>query len=256
MLRLVGNPKKFSTVSQEDIGRFSGLAADWWNEKGSMKALHSFNDVRVPWIRDTLIQQEKAINYTSPIKDLKILDVGCGAGILCEPLSRLGGCVTGLDASPDCISVAKAHSERDVSIKGRIRYLSCSAEDLAETEEGQFDALLASEVIEHVESGREFIKACVRLVKPNGFLFLTTLNKTIWSKIFGIFVAEKILKVVPDGIHDWEKFVPPADLKFMLEGEKCGVRLIHGLEYNPFRNQWRWRSSTSINYALSAVKFR
>ncbi|KRY41123.1 Sec1 family domain-containing protein 1 [Trichinella spiralis] len=248
-----------STVDNEEIKRFSNLSQTWWDEQGPMKLLHSFNSVRVPWIKDTVVLQfgkaSSNINTSfgyKPLNGVKILDVGCGAGIMSESLARLGATVVGIDANSEGIALAKEH-QRLAGLGENLKYFVCDVESVAQSVgESSFDAIVASEIIEHVNDQTLFINHCVDLVRSGGLLFFTTINKTIWSKIFAIFVAENVLRLVPKGIHEWNKFFSPQDLQLNLERRGCSVRMINGLMYNPLQNKWYWTKNINVNYALYA----
>ncbi|KRX37983.1 Sec1 family domain-containing protein 1, partial [Trichinella murrelli] len=253
------NSTKNSTVDNEEIKRFSNLSQTWWDEQGPMKLLHSFNSVRVPWIKDTVVLQfgkgSSNINTSfgyNPLNGVKILDVGCGAGIMSESLARLGATVVGIDANSEGIALAKEH-QRLAGLGENLKYFVCDVESVAQSiGESSFDAIVASEIIEHVNDQTLFINHCVDLVRSGGLLFFTTINKTIWSKIFAIFVAENVLRLVPKGIHEWNKFFSPQDLQVNLERRGCSVRMINGLMYNPLQNKWYWTKNINVNYALYA----
>lgn len=247
------------TVDQNEVGRFSQLASsDLWNEFGPMKPLHSMNKLRVPLVTEKLASSSASALHAGvylPLKSRDVLDVGCGVGILAEPLARLGANVTGLDASAENVEIASAHSLLDAQISGRVTYISSSIENFNANTQRQFDAVVASEVLEHVADRRSFLIECTRAVKPNGYLFLTTLNRTWAAQVFGIWLAESsFIGIVPKGIHEFSKFTPPEDVTEILA--ECGMRvtLIHGMCYNPVWNDWQWTSSTAVNYALCAVR--
>lgn len=245
------------TIDDADVKRFSTLSKDWWNIDGPLKALHSFNVIRIPWIRDRLrpnYKQEAGESYL-PLKQLNVIDVGCGAGIISEPLARLGANVVGIDASEENIKVAIWRRDRQPELRGRIEYLCGSLSDVKQKYSNKFDAVIASEVLEHVTDRVAFVEQCVTVAKSgSGSLFFTTLNQTIASKVLGIWAAENIFRIVPQGIHEWEKFTPPLDLRLMLEKENCRVHAVHGLLYNPLTNRWAWSRCDQINYGLYAVK--
>ncbi len=220
---------------------FDGLASRWWCEDGEFKALHSMNTVRLPWIRDTLMGG-----------DIRVLDVGCGAGLLTEPLARMGARVVGIDASADAIAVARKRAET-LPDSGCIDYRCTSIEELAD-DDNQFDALIASEVIEHVADVDTFVRACIRTLRTGAPIFVTTINRTVRSRLFAIEMAERVLGVVPRGAHIWHKFVTPDELTMRVESGGCVVRAVQGLRYNPLINRWSWTSDTAINYALLAYK--
>ncbi|CAG5131547.1 unnamed protein product [Candidula unifasciata] len=191
---------------------------------------------------------------SKPLEGFWIMDVGSGGGILSEPLARLGASVVGLEASEESIKVAQTHLISDSAIRDRIRYVHGTVEEVAESQAGKFDAVVVSEVLEHVSDASLFVTYACKLVRPGGSIFFTTINKTQLAYLLGIVVAEQILHLVPAGTHDWEKFVPPADLQDMLEKNNFVTRLIHGMCYNPLTKRWSWVKDTSVNYALHAVK--
>ncbi|XP_014674626.1 PREDICTED: ubiquinone biosynthesis O-methyltransferase, mitochondrial-like [Priapulus caudatus] len=247
-----GTAKSSSTVNEEELRHFRRLSASWWNQSGDLMALHSMNRLRVPLIRNAL--SAEASSSVEPLTGLKILDVGCGGGVLTEPLARLGASVTGLDVLEENVAVATMHADLDPTLQGRLTYVQSTVEDMAEEMPSCFDAVVASEVVEHVNEQTTFVGACCHLVKPGGSLFMTTLNKTWASYLLGIVAAEKLLRVVPDGTHDWEKFISPATLQEIAAANGCETRLLHGMYYNPLSNRWRWGRDTSISYAMHMVK--
>lgn len=244
-----------NTIDTKEIQQFQRSVAEWWNVFGPMKPLHSMNKLRVPFIRDGLINtgviKNDNINTPQPLKDVSILDIGCGGGILSEPLARLGSMVTGLDANPDIIEKAKCHSNQQ---NLNITYETDSIEHHACENVEKYDSVVASEVIEHVTHQDEFIRACVKCLKPSGSIFITTLSKTTLANILAIQFAENIMKFIPKGTHQIEKFIKPHDLQRMLESNGCRTQLVHGMYYNFLTNTWHWCSNTQINYALHAIK--
>jgi len=238
---------------------------DWWDPvKGSAVGLHSMNDLRVPLVRDGLIQTRR-VNQTSdhqlgpePLAGTRILDVGCGGGILSESLARLGAQVVGIDATTDAVKTAQAHLEKDQLLKGRVTYINGTVEDyLAKMSEPEkkFDAVVASEVIEHVENPSMFVKTCSDLLMDGGSMFVTTINRTTRSYLGAILVAEYTLRLLPVGTHDWNKFITPDEMQRWMRDAGCTkVRLVHGMFYLPFVNKWNWIPDTSVNYAVHAVK--
>lgn len=245
-----------SSVDQADVDNFANFTEkDWWDENGSMKALHSMNAIRLPWIRDAVRNNSKKVSTNGlPLSTVSILDVGCGGGILSEPLARLGARVTGIDATEANLTVARRHAQRDLKLSKFLDYKAGQLEDLADGFKEKFDVVIASEILEHVNHPDAFVRSCVQSTAIGGSLFFTTLNRTALSRLLGIWAAERVLKVVPEGIHDWNKFVPPADLEILLVKNGCQVRMLSGLCYNPFTNRWRWIADTSVNYALSALR--
>nr|XP_012144778.1 PREDICTED: hexaprenyldihydroxybenzoate methyltransferase, mitochondrial isoform X2 [Megachile rotundata]XP_012144779.1 PREDICTED: hexaprenyldihydroxybenzoate methyltransferase, mitochondrial isoform X2 [Megachile rotundata] len=246
---------KKSTVDLATVDLHSKLSNKWWDIKGEMRALHALNPLRVQFVRDGLANT--GINIESPhlpLEGIKILDVGCGGGLLSEPLARIGAEVTGIDASSELITVAKEHAALDSNISGRLNYIQTVIEDFAPTNSKVYNAVIASEVVEHVNEKELFLKCCVSTLKPDGSIFLTTLNKTLPSWLGGIIAAEYVLKLVPKGTHDWNKFISPAEMQRLLETYGCKTKLIHGMFYNPLKNEWSWVASRAINYAIHAVK--
>ncbi|KAK9880490.1 hypothetical protein WA026_011731 [Henosepilachna vigintioctopunctata] len=212
--------RSFATTDQSEVQFFNKFSSEWWDETGPLKPLHSFNKLRIPFIREGLIQNgsidKNYINTSTILTGLKIIDVGCGGGILSEPLAKLGAKVTGLDMTDEALKVAKHHAK--INNVHNVAYLKSSIEDYAIENEEKYDAVVASEVIEHVENKEEFIQACVKCIKPGGAIFITTISKTLVAEIFAIGVAEYI-GVVPKGTHEIDKFIQPHDLQRILE--KC-----------------------------------
>ncbi|XP_058791220.1 ubiquinone biosynthesis O-methyltransferase, mitochondrial [Phymastichus coffea] len=244
-----------STVDFQDVSHHSQFSNNWWDLHGEMKALHTMNPLRVKFVRDGLANTGfKESNSSHPLEGVKLLDVGCGGGILSEPLARIGAQVTGLDASKELISIAKNHASLDESLSSNLNYMNTSIEDFCQEKKEVYDVVVASEILEHVIDHRLFLKSCTEVLKPNGSIFITTLNKNVISWLGGIIGAEYILKLLPMGTHDWNKFITPEDTRRFLERYDCKTLLVHGMFYNPATNKWSWTSSTAINYALHAVK--
>ncbi|NXP78075.1 COQ3 protein, partial [Ramphastos sulfuratus] len=245
-----------SSVDSAEMKKFQLLAHKWWDEEGEYSALHSMNDIRVPFIRDTLLSMSSNYHLGSPLAGVKVLDVGCGGGLLSEPLGRLGASVTGIDPLEANIRTADQHKSFDPVLAERIQYKPSSLEEIVEESMETFDVIVASEVVEHVADLGLFIECCSRVLKPGGSLFITTINKTQLSYVLGIVVAEKLLGIVPSGTHEWEKFVPPEELEHLLESNGFAVKAVQGMLYNPLWGSWSWVGSRSINYAVHAVKAR
>ncbi|KAJ7341777.1 hypothetical protein JRQ81_006989 [Phrynocephalus forsythii] len=243
-----------TTVDPKEMKKFQLLAHKWWAEDGQYAALHAMNDIRVPFIRDTILNMKNDHQLGCPLSGMNILDVGCGGGLLTEPLGRLGASVTGIDPLEDNIRTAELHTSFDPVLASRIQYKSCALEDIVEEALETFDIVVASEVVEHVADVETFIKCCAKVLKPEGSLFVTTINKSQLSYVFGIVVAESVLGIVPAGTHDWEKFIAPEELERLLESNDFSVKTVKGMLYNPFSGAWTWIGSTSINYGLHAVK--
>ena len=200
-----------SSVNKKEIEKFSKIATEWWNPKGKFKPLHKFNPIRIRYIRDNIIQNFKLKDVTKPLKKIDILDIGCGGGLLSEPMQRLGANVTGIDASTKNIKIAKLHAKKN---NLDINYICSSPEKLKIQK--KFDVILNMEIIEHVEDVQFFLKSCSKLLKKNGLMFVATINKTFKSYMFAIVGAEYVLRWLPIGTHEWEKFVKPEELKIIM----------------------------------------
>ena len=239
-----------TTVNKIEIEKFSKLAKDWWNPNGKFKPLHLFNPTRIKFIKEKLISHFKLEpNIEKPLKKLKILDIGCGGGLLCEPLSRLGANMTGIDASRNNIEVAKLHSEE---MNLDIKYIQSSPENL--NFKNEFDVILNMEVVEHVSNINLFIKNCSTLVKKNGIMFVATINKNLRSYIFAILGAEYILRWLPIGTHDWNKFVTPQELEVIASKNNFFPGEIIGIKFNLLSKKWFISNDSSVNYISTFFK--
>jgi len=239
-----------TTVDKTEIEKFSKMASDWWNPNGKFKPLHIFNPTRIEFIKKKLISHfDLDSNSQKPLKKLKILDVGCGGGLLCEPLSKLGAAITGIDPSNDNIVVAKLHSKE---MNLNINYIRCSPENL--NLKIEFDVILNMEVIEHVSNVNLFIQNCSKLIKKKGIMFVATLNKNLKSYIFGIVGAEYILRWLPIGTHDWDKFLTPQDLEDIVCNNNFLADETVGMKFNIFSNKWNKSNDTSVNYISTFLK--
>ncbi len=239
-----------TTINKEEIQKFSDLADEWWDVNGKFKPLHMFNPIRIQYITEKIKQEFNLENQNNNfLKDLKILDIGCGGGLISEPLARLGGEITGIDASEKNIKVAKLHSKKN---NLNINYLNRSPEELNSSE--KFDIILNLEVVEHVENVDLYIKSCGDLLKKNGIMFTATLNKTIVSYIKAIIGAEYILRWLPIGTHDWNKFIKPEDLEKKLSLANFKTVDVKGLEFNPIFNKWKKSDNLSVNYIICSKK--
>ena len=233
-----------TTVDKKEIEKFSTLAKDWWNPKGKFKPLHLFNPTRIKFIKEKLIFHFKLDpDISLPLRGLKILDVGCGGGLLCEPLSRLGAEMTGIDASNINIEVAKLHSKK---MNLNIKYIHCSPEKL--NFKNKFDVILNMEVVEHVSNVNVFIQNCSKLIKKNGIMFVATINKNLKSYFYAILGAEYILRWLPIGTHDWEKFLTPQELEIIANNNNFIIDEVVGMKYNLFLKKWHMASDASVNY--------
>ena len=223
---------------------------EWWDVKGKFKPLHMFNPIRIEYITDKIkqhynIQKDK----TDYLKGLKILDIGCGGGLISEPMARLGGTVTGIDASEKNIKIAKTHAEKN---NLKINYLNKSPEQLDEIE--KYDVVLNLEVVEHVNNVNLYLDSCCNLLKKNGLMFTATLNRTFRSYFKAILGAEYILRWLPIGTHDWNKFIKPEELEKLLSDKNFSTLDINGLKFNPFLNKWKNSKDLSVNYIVSSFK--
>ncbi|CAL1265421.1 unnamed protein product [Larinioides sclopetarius] len=242
-----------STVDPKEVSKFTQQANEWWN--GPYHLLYTMNSLRVPLVRDGILYASKIpVKKPLPLQGYKVIDVGCGGGILAEPLARLGAEVTGLDPGLENIEAAKEHASRDEEIKTRLNYVCDTIENVVTVSPGQFDAVVCSEVIEHVADVPTFVNCCVELVKEGGSLFFTTINRTTVSYFAAILGAEYVLNLVPRGTHDWNKFVQPSELSEMLKGLNCRIVSVEGMLLNPLTKTWSWCSNTSASYALHAIK--
>ncbi len=238
-----------SSVNKKEIEKFSKMAAEWWDPEGKFKPLHKFNPIRIKYIKDNIIYSFKLKSKEKPLQRINILDIGCGGGLLSEPMARLGANVTGIDASDKNIKIAKLHAKKN---KLNINYFCSSPEKLKI--KNKFDVILNMEIIEHVEDINFFIKSCSKLLKKNGLMFVATLNKTLRSYVFAIIGAEYVLRWLPIGTHDWEKFVKPEDLKIILNKNNLKIEKIDGMNFDIFKDEWNISKDTSINYIAKSLK--
>lgn len=240
------------TANAEEIARFSAMAEKWWDPNGAMKPLHRFNPIRLQLLRDNIAAHlGRDANQLDVLKDVEIIDIGCGAGLLSEPLARMGAKMTSIDAAENNIEVAKVHAaQSDLAID----YRNCTPEMLVD-EGKQFDIVLNMEVIEHVDDPQFFMQACAALLKPGGLMFVATLNRTIKSLALAKFGAEYILRWLPAGTHDWRKFVKPSEMSGFLRGAGLDLVDITGVTYNPITDKWSVAPrDLDINYMVIAQK--
>jgi 2-polyprenyl-6-hydroxyphenyl methylase/3-demethylubiquinone-9 3-methyltransferase len=244
-------PTQAGTVDQEEVARFSRLAGQWWDPHGPMAALHKFNPVRLAYVRDRAAEHfGRDPKRLDSLKGLRILDIGCGGGILCEPLARLGAAVVGADPSASNIAVARRHAARSGLA---IDYRETTAEQLADAGE-LFDVVLAMEVVEHVADVGLFVDRAAATVKPGGILFVATLNRTAKSFALAIVGAEYILRWLPRGTHQWDKFVTPNELEIAIEQSGLRISGETGVIYNLFADRWQLSSDMDVNYMVVAGK--
>ena len=239
-----------TTVNKEEIQKFSKIASEWWDVNGKFKPLHMFNPIRIEYILDEISKHFK-LNREKKLllKNLEILDIGCGGGLISEPMSRLGGNITGIDAAEKNIKVASIHSRKN---NLKINYLNKSPEQLKEKE--KFDIILNLEIVEHVDNLDLYLDSCFSLLKKNGLMFTATINRTFTSYVKAIIGAEYVLRWLPIGTHDWNKFVKPEELQEKLSERKFETNNIKGLGFNPIFNKWKKTDNLSVNYIICSSK--
>ncbi len=238
-----------TTINQEEIQKFSKLAEEWWDVSGKFKPLHMFNPIRIEYILEKTLKHFKREDRALPLKGLNFLDIGCGGGLMSEPMHRLGANVTGIDASLKNIKIAESHSKKN---NLKINYLNSSPEELTETE--KFDVILNLEIVEHVEDVDLYFKSCAKLLKKNGLMFTATLNRTFVSFVKAIIGAEYVLRWLPIGTHDWNKFLKPKEIEEKINNLNFSVQEVDGLEFNPFTQKWKRSRDLSVNYIITSVK--
>ena len=238
-----------NSINKKEIEKFSKIAEEWWNPDGKFKPLHNFNPIRIKYIKENIIKDFNIKPSDKPLKKINLLDIGCGGGLLSEPMYRLGANVIGIDASPKNIEVAKFHAKKN---KLKINYKVASPEKLKT--KIKFDVILNMEIVEHVEDIDFFIKESAKLLKKNGLMFVATLNKTLKSYAFAIIGAEYILKWLPIGTHDWEKFITPTDLIKISEKNNLSLKKLDGMKLNILDNSWKISKDKSVNYILKLKK--
>ncbi len=242
-------PTEAGTIDAGEVARFSRLAGQWWDPRGPMAPLHKFNPVRLAYIRDrSAAHFGRDPTRLDSLAGLRVLDIGCGGGILCEPLARLGASVVGVDPSESNIAVAQQHAAQSGLA---IDYRNTNAETLAQAGE-IFDVVLAMEVVEHVADVGLFVELAAGTVKPSGLLFVATLNRTAKSFALAIVGAEYILRWLPRGTHRWDKFVTPDELEIAIE--PSGLQIIDetGVTYNLFADRWQLSTDMDVNYMVVA----
>ena len=237
-----------TTINKEEIQKFSVLADEWWDVEGKFKPLHMFNPTRIEYILNVCSSYFKS-NKNLPLKNLKILDVGCGGGLISEPMCRLGAEVTGIDASLKNINVAKAHAYKN---NLNINYLNKLPEHMGQKE--KFDIILNLEVVEHVEDLNLYLKSCFDLLKKDGIMFTATINRTLSSYVKAIIGAEYILKWLPIGTHDWNKFLTPQELEIVTNKNDFSTDEVVGMKFNPLSRKWYKSTDSSVNYVSTFLK--
>ena len=240
------------SIDPADVARFSAQAAEWWDARGPFAPLHRFNPARLAFVRDRAAERfGRDVKTRGTFDGLTLLDVGCGGGLIAEPMRRLGFAVTAVDASTENIGTARAHADQQ---ELEIAYRAATVEQLEAEGAGPFDVVLTLEVIEHVADPEAFIRACSRLVKPGGMMIVATLNRTLKSLALGKVAAEYVLRWVPAGTHDWNQFLKPEEIRTMLAHEPVAVSGPYGLAYDPFTDRWSESEDSGINYMMVATR--
>ena len=240
---------KNNTINNKEIEKFSKIAEEWWDPHGKFKPLHKFNPIRISYIKESIINSFKLQEKVRPLKKVKILDIGCGGGLLSEPMSRLGADVMGIDASDKNIEIAKFHAKKD---NLNIKYLCASPEQLNTST--KFDVILNMEIVEHVKDVDFFLQSCSKLLRKNGIMFVATINKTLKSYFFAIIGAEYILRWLPIGTHEWDKFVKPSELVKILKKYDLRLDSLDGMKFNLLKDEWKVSKDKSINYIGRFIK--
>ena len=238
-----------TTINKEEVSKFNKIANEWWDPNGKFKPLHKFNPIRISYIKESIISSFKLEKKVKPLEKVKILDIGCGGGLLSEPMSRLGAEVMGIDASDKNIEIAKFHAKKD---NLNIKYLCASPEQL--NTNTKFDVILNMEIVEHVKDVDFFLQSCSKLLRKNGIMFVATINKTLKSYFFAIIGAEYILRWLPIGTHEWEKFVKPEELIGILKKYNLKLDCLDGMKLDILNDQWKISSDKSVNYIGKFIK--
>jgi 2-polyprenyl-6-hydroxyphenyl methylase/3-demethylubiquinone-9 3-methyltransferase len=243
-----------SSVDPADVARFSAIAAEWWDPRGKFAPLHRFNPVRLAFVRERALAHFGRDGASRrPFGGLRLLDIGCGGGLLCEPMARLGFTVTGVDAAERNIAVAAAHA-RDTGLG--IDYRAGTAEALAAAGEPSFDMILNMEVIEHVADPKAFLKDCAALLNPGGLMIIATINRTLAALALAKVGAEYVLRWIPAGTHDWQRFLKPAEIRRFLAGGPLEVEGPFGVTFDPLRDRWSVGMDARVNYMMTVSRAR
>ena len=238
-----------NSINKKEIEKFSNMAAEWWDPEGKFKPLHKFNPIRIKYIKENIIKEFQLKNKKYPLSGINVLDIGCGGGLLSEPMCRLGANVTAIDASNKNITIANLHAKKN---NLKINYICSSPEKLKTSK--KFDVILNMEIVEHVEDVDFFLESCANLLKKNGLMFVATINKTLKSYIFAIVGAEYVLRWLPIGTHEWEKFVKPEELKRILIKNNLNLKKIDGMNFNILKDEWNVSKDLSVNYIAEFKK--
>jgi 2-polyprenyl-6-hydroxyphenyl methylase/3-demethylubiquinone-9 3-methyltransferase len=251
-MNTVQAPQSSSSIDPDEVARFSAMADEWWDPTGKFKPLHRFNPVRLGFIRDeAAIRFGRDAGARRPFEGLRLLDIGCGGGLLCEPMARMGFAVTGVDASPRNIGVARTHAEGQGLA---IDYRATTAEALLAAGEPTFDVVLNMEVIEHVADPARFLQDCLKLLAPGGLMIVATLNRTPKAMALAVLGAEYVLRWLPIGTHDWKKFIKPDEIVQFLAGEPVRIAGPFGVSYDPFARTWSRSGDSEVNYMMTVER--
>jgi len=240
------------TVDKDEIERFSRIAEEWWDENGKFRPLHRMGPLRVQYVRDQICNHWlRDPDQIKPFLGLSLIDIGCGGGLLSEPMTRMGAKVTGIDAAEKNIKVAALHAEK----MGLAVDYQCATPEMLAAKGQLFDVVLALEIVEHVADVPAFLNACTALLKPGGILFMSTLNRTLKSYAFAIAGAEYLLRWLPRGTHEWQKFLKPSELCAGLRKERMQIAHMAGMVFSPLKNEWRLaEKDMDVNYIVTATK--
>lgn len=240
-----------TTINDAEVAKFTAMAEQWWDPKGKFKPLHKFNPVRLTYIRQSLLSHfGRDGGAMRPFEGLRILDVGCGGGLLCEPLTRLGADVTGIDAAERNIAIARLHAGKSGL---DITYQATTSETLAAAGQ-RFDVVLNMEVVEHVDNVPLYMKSCADLVAPGGLMLTATINRTLRARALAVFAAERVLRWLPVGTHDWTKFLTPEEIKALVTRNGLTVTAESGVVFHPLADEWRLSPDMGINYMVLAAR--
>lgn len=246
----VSTPPASASVDPAEVARFEALAAEWWNAKGKFAPLHRFNPARLTFLKDSIVRHfNRDARLAQPLADLTLLDIGCGGGLVAEPMARLGATVNGIDAGTATVEAARRHAQ---GMGLDIDYRTATVEELA-AEGARFDVVLALEVIEHVTEPAAFLKTAAQLLKPGGMIAVATLNRTARSFLLAIVGAEYLLRWMPPGTHDWNRFIRPRELDDMLVSAGLGIEGRTGVVYNLLKDSWTLSEDTGVNYIVTAA---
>jgi len=246
------NAPHITSIDPDEVAKFSAMAAEWWDPQGKFRPLHQFNPVRLKFIRDT-VTAHFGLDHDQrqPFEGLRFLDIGCGGGLLSEPMCRLGAAMTSVDAAEANVKTAQVHADEQGL---KIDYRHGAAENLLRNKEGDFDVILNMEVIEHTANPEAFLQSCAALLRPGGLMIIATINRTPKARLLAISMAERVLRWLPRGTHDYDKLVQPPEIRQPLESTGMQVKGPYGVSYNPLSGVWRLSNDSAVNYMMVASK--